>query len=402
MSKLEFPQDFYWGAATSAHQVEGGNVNQWSEWEKQNAAKLAEKAKASLCREKFPEMLNPANYISGRTTDHYHRFAEDFDLAKSLRHNAHRFSIEWSRIEPREGEFDQKEIEHYRRVVSALKERGIEPFVTLYHWTFPLWFRDKGGWENSKSPEYFEKFVAHVARPLKDVKFWMIANEPMIYAGHGYAHAYWPPQKRNPFKFFKVLNNLVRAHRLVHYSLHTRLTGCQVGHVENIVHFEGNILARLADSFWNHHFLKKVKTHIDFIGLNYYFHNHISGFKFNQNENKEVTDMGWEIYPEGIYHVLKNLRQYQKPIYITENGLADRDDVKREKFIKDHLVWVHKAIQEGVDARGYFHWSLLDNFEWDKGFWPRFGLIEVDFKTLERRIRPSARAYAQICQTNTL
>ena len=152
MSKiLKFPKNFLWGAATSAHQVEGGNKNDWSEWEKNNAKKLAKKAKdnyQSWQKEKFPEMFDEKNYISGIACDHYHKFKEDFDLAKSLGHNAHRFSIEWSRIEPEEGKFNEKEIEHYKQVILALRERGVEPFVTLWHWTIPIWLAKKGGWFN--------------------------------------------------------------------------------------------------------------------------------------------------------------------------------------------------------------------------------------------------------------
>ncbi|MFC1700992.1 family 1 glycosylhydrolase [Patescibacteria group bacterium] len=133
-------------------------------------------------------------------------------------------------------------------------------------------------------------------------------------------------------------------------------------------------------------------NHQDFIGLNYYFH--------SRKKNKEVSDMGWEIYPKGIYHVLKDLKKYNKPIYITENGLADSKDEKREKYIKSHLKWIYRAIKEDVDVQGYFYWSLLDNFEWDKGFWPRFGLVEIDYKTLERRIRSSAYKYSEVCRNN--
>ncbi|MFH1401653.1 MAG: family 1 glycosylhydrolase, partial [Parcubacteria group bacterium] len=148
--------------------------------------------------------------------------------------------------------------------------------------------------------------------------------------------------------------------------------------------------------------LNKIKDHQDFIGLNYYCRNKIKFFKFNQNENRFVSDLGWEIYPEGIYYVLNSLKKYQKPIYITENGLADAKDKLRKNFIKDHLYWVYKAIEAGVDIRGYLHWSLMDNLEWHRGFEPEFGLIEIDYKTLERKPRPSAFYYAEVCKNNKL
>ena len=367
----KFPDGFLWGAGTAAHQVEGGNVNNWSEWEKGDA---------------------------GRACEHYQRFEEDFALAKSLNHNAHRFSIEWSRIEPKEGMINKGEIEHYRQVLLALKKRGIEPFVTLNHWTLPIWFAEKGGWLNPKAPYYFDRFVKIISENLFDlVDFWITLNEPNIYTAQSFLTGKWTPQNKNIFKYFKVLNNLAKAHHLAYRSLHLIDLDCQVGVAKNNIYFEGGLLAKFADYFWNKYFLNKIKEKQDFIGLNYY-----KWFRFNQNKNKELTDMGWEIYPKGIYYVLKDLEKYEKPIYITENGLADAQDKRREKFIKEHLFWIHKAIKNGVNVKGYLHWSLIDNFEWDKGFWPRFGLVEVDYKTMERRVRRSARVYAEICGRNEL
>jgi len=161
-------------------------------------------------------------------------------------------------------------------------------------------------------------------------------------------------------------------------------------------------LKKIVESLDHFYILDRIKNYQEFIGLNYYFHNRIKLFKFNQNENKLVSDMGWEIYPEGIYYVLKNLKKYQKPIYITENGVADREDKFRKDFIKDHLFWMHKAIEDRIDVRGYFHWSLMDNLEWHRGFEPEFGLISIDYHTLDRKPRPSAYYYAKICKENTL
>ena len=404
MSEIKFPNNFFWGAATSAHQVEGGNVNDWSEWEKGSAEYLVKKAEKywqPWQKEKFPEMFWTGNYISGRACDHYHRFKEDFDIAKSLNHNVHRFSIEWSRIEPKEGKIDQKEIEHYRQVLLALKERNIEPFVTLYHWTLPIWLAKKGGWLNPKTPYYFDRYVKIIGENLfNEVKFWITLNEPNIYASNSYLKGNWPPaspsqggpQQKSIFKYQKVINQLIKAHQLAYRSLHLIDLDCQVGIAKNNIYFENIPFAKY---FWNSYFLNKIKDQQDFIGLQYYFHSRLF-----RNKNKSVSDLGWEIYPEGIYHVLKELKKYKKMIYITENGLADVDDNKRAKFIKDHLIWVHKAIEEGVDVGGYFYWSLLDNFEWDKGFWPKFGLVEVDSKTFERKVRPSAYEYAKICKNN--
>ena len=402
---LKFPEGFLWGTSTSAHQVEGDNLNDWTAWEKENASRLAGEAKnywQPWQQEKFPEMFSPENYISGRVTDHYHRYEEDFDLAKVMNNNAHRFSIEWSRIEPEEGKFNEKEIEHYRNIIKMLKIRGLEPFVSLWHWTVPIWFSKKGGFEKRENIKYFVRFCEVVVEEFKnDVKFWLVLNEPEIHAGHSYLKGTWPPQKKNFFSYLKVFKNLIWAHRSVFLAIKQANAQAQVGITKNNIYFEG-WLSPIIRWWWNFYFLNCIKTHQDFIGLNYYFHNRIKGLKFNQNKNEETSDLGWEIYPKGIYYVLRELKKYQKPIYITENGLADAKDEKREKFIKEHLYWIHKAIQEGVDIRGYFYWSLLDNFEWDKGFWPRFGLVEIDYQTLERKIRPSAQEYAKICKNNEL
>ncbi len=398
MSKIEFPKNFYWGAATSAHQVEGNNFNDWTEWEKKNADRLAREAKDNYQnwqQEKFPEMFDPKNYISGQACDHYHKFEQDFNIAKDLNQNAHRFSIEWSRIEPKEGEFDEKEIQHYRKVLKALKERKIEPFVTLYHWSLPNWLVRKSGWLNFKTPHYFNRYVRILSEKLFDlVDYWITLNEPNVYASASFLIGIWPPQEKSFLKYFKVLKNLARAHELAYQSLHLIDLDCQVGIAKNNVDFKFNPIAKY---YWNFYFLNKIKQ--DFIGLNYYFYN-----RFPKYKKLPVSDLDWQIYPEGIYHVLKDLKKYHLPIYITENGLADADadDSQRTEFIKNHLKYIYQSIQEGIKVKGYFYWSLLDNFEWDKGFWPRFGLVEIDYDSLTRKIRPSAFEYAQICKNNSL
>lgn len=410
---LKFPKGFLWGAATAAHQVEGGNRNDWSEWEKKNAKRLAREVKnkwASWQQEKFPEMFDPKNYISDRACDHYNRFEEDLDIAKSLNLNAFRISIEWSRIEPEEGKFDEKEIEHYRKVLKAIRARGLEPFVTLWHWTNPLWLSEIGGPASNKFSFYFARYAEYVVRNFRDiVEYWLTLNEPTAVIAASYTAGIWPPQKRNPITALKIYKNLANAHDAAFDRIHKVSKKYQVGFVNilnflepyNSKSFLDNLAVKVGNYFSNKKFLNLVKSN-DFLAVDYYFHHRIKFPAFRKNKNKEITDLGWEIYPEGIYHILKDLKKYNLPIYITENGLADAEDKKRTKFIKDHLCWVHKAIKEDVDVRGYFHWSLLDNFEWDKGFWPRFGLVEMNYKTMERKVRPSAREYAKICKNNYL
>lgn len=416
MSHLPFPKNFLWGAATSAHQVEGNTQNDWSVWEGDNAVRLAEEAQSKFGHTKYWEEIrtqaeNPENYLSLAACDHYNRFREDFDIAQTLHHNAHRLSLEWSRIEPEEGVFNEEAITHYRDVLLALQERGMEPFVTLWHWTLPLWLRDKGGVSSKEFPLFFERYTRFVASRLEHLtKFWITVNEPTSVIASSYTTGQWPPQKKSYFLAHRVYKILAEAHKRAYRALHELNPGAEVGFA-NLLHsfepyhehsFLDTLLIRFAHFFTNDYFLRLTKGSNDFLTVQYYFHNR---FKFPRKihlDDKPVSDLGWEIYPKGIYNVLKELEQYKLPIYITENGLADAADSERAAFIHDHLLFVHRAIEEGVDVRGYFYWSLLDNFEWDKGYWPRFGLVSVNFETQERTIRPSALSYAKICENNAL
>ena len=399
--QINFPKDFFWGAATASHQVEGNNHNDWSEWEK------SERRIKFLQSKRLIEKYGLENFISARAADHYNNFQEDFKIAKELGHNATRFSIEWSRIEPEEGHFNEREIEHYKKVIATLKELKIEPFVSIWHWPIPIWLRNKGGWQYKKISDYFARYAEKISTAFgKDVKFWITLNEPEIYASNSYFNGVWPPQKRNLIAYLNVLHNLIKSHRKAYEVIKKINPNAKIGIAKNNIYFEAyqnkiinRLLKKFIDWWWNFYFLNRIKNYQDFIGLNHYFHNRIN-YGFNKNENKKTSDMGWELYPEAIYYVLKDLKCYNKPIYITENGLADANDKKRGWFIFESLKNVSKAIDEGVDVRGYLHWSLMDNFEWDKGFWPRFGLLEIDYKSLERKIRPSAKFYRDICVAN--
>jgi len=384
--KLKFPNDFFWGSSTSSYQVEGGIDN--SNWSKD-----------------FP---------AGVACDHYNRYEEDFDLLKSLNQNAYRFSIEWSRIEPEEGKFDQKEIEHYKKMILALKKRGIEPFVTLWHWTHPLWLEKKGGVFSNKFPYYFSRYAEQMVSFLgDDVKFWITINESESFATMSYLLGIWPPFKKNVFTFFSVMNSLIKSHINTYEIIKKKNPLAQVGVASNNNYYKADKnpislivkkVVALVDYFY---ILNRIKKYQDFIGLNYYLRVRVRGFSViwettGKKEKEPVSDVGWEIYPEGIYHVLKILNRYKKPIYITENGLADRQDKFRKNFLRDHLHWIHKAMSDGIDVKGYLHWSFMDNLEWHKGFEPEFGLVNIDWKTLARIPRPSAYYYAKICKNNEL
>jgi beta-glucosidase len=400
--KIEFPQDFLWGVSTSAYQIEGGIVNDWSQWENSPARK----------KELERQGKNPQDYICGRACDSYHRYKEDLDLAVSLNCGAYRMGVEWARIESREGEFDDQEIEHYKKVLDEAKKRNLQVVLTLWHWTNPTWVAEKGGWANKEVVKDFTRYAAAIIKELGDrVDYWVTLNEPMVHISNGYLSGKFPPNKKNIFQARRTFNNLVRAHNKTYKLIHQFYPDSRVSITKLTNDFQPARrwcpieagLAKLFHYFWNERFLRRIKDNLDYIGVDYYFHDRIIWHPpFKQNKNKQVTDMGWEIYPKGIYNVLKYLSKYDKPLLILENGLADAKDNKRADFIQEHLQYVYQAIQEGVDARGYFHWSLLDNFEWAEGFWPKFGLYEVDRNTFERRPRESSRVYAEICETNKL
>ncbi len=415
---LKFPEGFKWGSATSAHQIEGDNHNDWSEWEKSSERILQLKK----------EGKNPDDFISGKACDSYSRYEEDFDIAKKLNQNIHRFSIEWSRIEPEEGRFDSVAMQHYIDVVKALRDRGIEPMITLWHFTNPVWFSKKGGFLSKKSPEIFTRYIKYVVDNLKDrVGLWITFNEPAdVYAGLSYLKGVWPPQHKSIFEFIRVRLNMIKTHILAYRTIKKIYQNSffheydqdgpatshnikpLIGIAENNSHIVSGTalkalgIERVIDFLWNLYFWRKVVPYQDFLGLNYYTTKRLPGSYRILSKQEVAKEMSWEIYPEGLYHCLMKLKKFNKPIIITENGIADSTDQKRTKFIKDHLYWVWKAIQDGVDARGYLYWSLLDNFEWARGFNPRFGLVEIDYQTFARKIRPSAMEYAKICKENQL
>ena len=413
---LKFPKNFLWGTATSAHQVEGNNTNSdWWVWEQQNKGKILKVKEEKFRHQRFEP--------SGRACDHYHLYEKDFDLIQGMNNNAYRMSIEWARIEPKQGVWDYDEMRHYHNVLLSLKKRNIKVMLTLHHFTNPNWFSAKGGWVNLKAPYYFKKYVKFVVGNLGElVDFWITINEPEVYMDMSYLSGYWPPQQKSIKKAGLVYFNMVRAHKKAYKTIHKILDKpnkkAMVGVAVNVMSFAAYKKHRLiellyvhsADKLINHSFYDLTKKSHDFLGINYYFRIRLRKDKGSlkpvieevKEQERELSDMGWMIYPHGIFDVLMDFKDFNLPIYITENGIATTDDKKRVKFIIDHLTEIHHAIQAGVDVRGYFHWSLLDNFEWDKSFGPKFGLIKVNFKTLEREPKGSYYVYKEICRNNAV
>lgn len=405
MTEKKFPQGFYWGAATASFQVEGGIEN--TDWNK-----AAIEGRVPVC---------------GKACDHYHLYEADFDIAKKLGHTAHRFSVEWARIEPEEGKFDKESIAHYREVLMALKARGLRPFITLWHFTLPLWFSESGGFERRDSPEIFARYAAFVVSELNDLcDNFSTMNEPNVFGSNGWLRGSWPPFKRftltdqvsitnsnrqyeaqaekgfkSLFIYFEVMSNLAKAHNLAYQEIKKVAPKTDVSIVEHVIVFASNanifnkIKAYVANYLWTHNFMRKVAPFCDSIGLNYYFFT-----QFGDNRVWKKTDMDWNFAPEHIYDALMILSCYKKPLFVSEGGLADHDDSDRAEYIKKQVFGVWRAIQAGVEVRGHMYWSLLDNYEWALGFEKRFGLVEVNYDTQERKIRPSAYVYKEICEQN--
>lgn len=398
---------FYWGASTAAHQVEGNNHNSWSEWEQSHAHELAKRAKGkygSLPSWEYvgEEAQNPSNYISGASVDHYNRYLEDIEVMKELNLNAYRFSIEWSRIEPEDGKWDMNEVEHYREKIRALRKAGIEPFVTLWHWTHPLWFEHQGAWLSQYAVEQFARYVQFITRELaEEVDYWIILNEPINYTGQSYVLGQRPPQKVNYFTGLKVVDKLIKAHKKAYHYIKETDPEAMIGISETLVYFEpvnNSPITHLTTRFcrwFNQMYSRALHDECDFVGLNYYFRNKVNQMFVSSPESEKVSDLGWDLYPQGLYHVLKQVTWYNKPIIITENGVADARDTYRKWWIEESMKAIQKARDEGVDVFGYLHWSLMDNFEWDVGYWVRFGLVHIDYDTQKRTIRDSARWYAR-------
>jgi beta-glucosidase len=403
-----FPKNFLWGAATAAHQVEGNNHNQWSVWEDKNATRLASRAEKEIgsfdsWEEVKNEAKTPSNYRSGRASGSYELFSKDFDLIEALNMNSYRFSIEWSRIEPNENEWNQQSIDHYRVMLEELKSRNIEPIITLFHFTLPVWFAEKGGFEKRKNVKYFTRFTEKIVSELGEyARYFITINEPEVYSSISYIAKMWPPAKRNLYKAVKVQINLATAHNAAAKVVHRLNPTYSVSVAKHSIYFYSekntwlnrfiiNALQYVMDDF----FMKKVINECDFIGINYYQSMCINGF-IVRSPKIQKNDLNWAMQPKDIKGVLVRFhKKYHKPIMVTENGLADGLDNRRKWWIEETLDAMESAISLGVELKGYFHWSLIDNFEWSYGKWPHFGLASVDQNTLERTLRPSARWYGE-------
>ena len=402
----QFPQGFLWGTTSAAHQIEGDNKNcDWWEWEQ-----------------------TPGHIANGDTSlvacDGYHRYREDFKLLREMNQGAHRMSIEWSRIEPSPGEFDSRQIRHYRDVLGELREQGIEPMVTLHHFTSPIWFAKKGGWAERESVKAFVAFASRAADEFGDlVNLWCTINEPNIYAANGWMTGEFPPGHVGDLRgLLAVLSNMHRAHELAYVAIKKRRPDSLVGLSHHKLLFlpatgkrRDHLAAGTAQLVVDRwpigpgQFRRVVESTCDFIGIAHYWAQ-LAAFDPSRPQDQfvkrtnvpgaQMTDMGMTSDPIYMRRVLNELKSLKKPVYITENGLGTGDDERRKRYLAEVLDNVRLAIDDGVDVRGYFHWTNLDNFEWARGYGVKFGLIDVDRKTLERTVKPSGQLYGRIAAAN--
>jgi beta-glucosidase len=405
---------FLWGVATSAFQLEGSLHADWTAWD---------------------EHLRSTPNV----TNHYLLYKKDLKLLKELGVNAYRFSLEWSRIQPEEDQWNMEAIQHYQDIIHILHQDQIEPMVTLHHFTHPRWFIEKYPWHEDRSMWKFLNYAKRVVSDLKGVRYWITFNEPYILLLGGYLDGCMPPGIRNRVFYIRAFENILRAHANVYDMIHASIHDAWVSVAHNMAAFApyhkwnllDRFLSRMAQSYYNRSLLdafmkgllrvrfpfsKKIEMDLpiqrklDFLGVNYYTRIHIRfnpfrpmglELKYEDRDGHGLTDLGWEIHPHGMEKALREASRLRLPMMMTENGIATRDGQKKMKFIKSHVDMLEKCLRQGMDIRGYFYWSLIDNYEWLKGLDAKFGLYSVDYNTLERRATPAAAFYSHLIKSRS-
>jgi beta-glucosidase len=396
----DFPLDFLWGSATAAHQVEGGNVgNDWWVWEQTPGSHAAEPSAAGI--------------------DHLRRYDDDFALLASLGQNAHRFSLEWSRIEPADGVVSEEALAHYRRVLESLHRHGLVPVVTLYHKTLPLWFAEAGGWLGADAVDRFGRYAEVVRDAMGDLMPYVCTvNEPQIIALFGYLTGTFPPALSDPAAATQVNSTLMAAHRRAVQVFRQGAGHAKVGTCLQLIPMEPlrptdpadlSATAQLQELVVDAHLrdLSAGGDVGDFVGLQYYTRAYVDasapGLLVLSPGGRPTTQMGWEVHPDGFGEMLRRLAAAGLPVLVTENGIATDDDDERVAFLHTHLTELKSAIDDGVPLLGYLHWSAFDNFEWNHGYAPTFGFVAVDRDDDYRRTpRRSAHLFGEVARTGKL
>jgi len=417
-ASFHFPKGFLWGTATAAHQVEGNNTNNnWWKWEQEGHTV----------------------HKSGLACDWWGgRWKEDLDRAAESGQNAHRLSVEWSRIQPAPDRWDEAALEHYRAILRGLRDRNMTAMVTLHHFTDPLWLSEIGGWETGTVVPLFEKFVRKTVEALKEYcTLWCTINEPNVYALEGYVDGKFPPGQSNVVRPFRVEANLLRGHAAAYRAIHAVQPEARVGFAHhhrpmkpryswfpldvlerniqfNAINmaFPSGIRSGVMRTPLGNTRIPEAKGTQDFFGLNYYSQDTVAFDLLRPSElfgrryypkGSDIAEGGMNAnLPEGLFNSIKWALQFNVPILITENGIEDAKDSLRPRYMAGHIHQLWRAVNYNWPVRGYFWWTLVDNFEWERGWTQRFGLWELDVETQARRKRPSADLYAAICKENGL
>ncbi|CDK31018.1 glycoside hydrolase family 1 protein [Candidatus Babela massiliensis] len=411
--------DFNWGFAICEYQNSGqehcSNSN-WADWEN---------SKFSNGNSHIKEAQ-----VSGKSCDFWNNYKKDIELMKEMGVSSLRFSVAWDKIEPEQGKFDENALQHYQDLCEELIKSGIKPLISLHHFVHPRWFEQLGGFEKEENIKYFVRFSKKVFNRLSDkVDLWCTINEPNVFMLQGYIRGVFPPGKINPYIALKVLRNLLKAHTEVYKKLKSLPNGfeSQIGFIHQYLKFNAyrgwNVIEHIPGLYLNYivnyltlNFLKTgkysvpglnyeadIERPLDYIGLNYYSRALLKS-QLSLSEpivatcypDEIMTDMPYAIYPRGFYQAIKDVASIGVPVYITENGIADQKDDRREKFITGYLQAMFDAIKEGVDVRGYYYWTFTDNFEWDEGFLMKFGIFKVNCETQERTFRQGANYLKQV------
>lgn len=419
---MPFPKGFLWGCSTAAYQVEGGNDHSnWTAWERR-------------------KRLSPC----GLAANSWDMWRDDLACLQELHANSYRFSVEWSRVEPHPGEYDEAVLERYVLMARTLRLAGIQPMVTLHHFSEPAWLYERypQGWLADGPEGCFTRFVGKMAHALRgEVNDWITFNEPMVWLLFGYGLGHFPPGFRRILSLEKtflkngLVDRVAAAHRAAYLLIHDAVPDARVSIAQNIVDLEpararvDDLKAlQIWDRFMHTHLLDLLKSSrtLDYIGLNYYTRIFVRAGRLaplgvfpcygeveaalgprlfrwlgGRRGGREITDMGWEVVPEGLGRVALRLsRDYGLPLIVAENGIADSTGLKREDFLRKHLKSLAGAMSKGADVRGYMHWSLLDNYEWGS-FGPRFGLYSVDREGgFKRRPAAGAKYFAALAKSN--
>jgi len=436
MTAHKFPPNFLWGAATASYQIEGA----WNE-----------DGKGESIWDNFshtPGRIED-NSTGDVACDHYHRYADDVTLMRRLGLKAYRFSTAWTRVLPRgSGRVEPRGLAYYDRLIDALLAADIEPFLTLYHWDLPQALQDAGGWSERDTCHAFADYAALMVKRLGDrVKYWTTFNEPSVVAFDGYLMGEHAPGIQDPQVAYQVAHHLMVAHGLAAQAIRAVDSSLNVGIVLNLwpadpasdspadlaaaeltwqrgealfpdAIFKGYYPPAVYDLVGDN--MPKIQSgdmaliaqRLDYLGVNFYSRNSVSAEgNISPVPGAEYTEMGWEVHAPALRRLLNRLHSDYRlpPIYITENGASFPDvvspdgkvhDERRLDYLKNHFIQTSLAMQDGVDVRGYFVWSLMDNFEWGHGFTKRFGLVRVDYKTQKRTVKDSGMWYAKVARTN--